>query len=445
MPLRINLDDDRSQSVNQIGMYLKNGSVFAICCFASISYTKYGAAFTSELGNNPIDSSAVSYSWFNSLDNQQKSLVVFCALSTFIINSNYQYISINRLLQIGQQDFHLLLKNENIPKTLLTAFAAFLAAVAGGAIAGNAFSGALQWPSRFLGFIIYFTYSYSGTHDLIRLFDSTTRHQQKIIFKLNYLNNEVFNAKNWWQNKNLNPELVNEFLIKILATEKLNPAIFHDLTQRQQRYQLAATALDYSLSFIFAGSWGFIFTISGFAGFNLLNNNRLSPLANLEKIPIGFIFALPMILFIFFIAKVVHGSGIKAFYAADNNPTNYAKMALITLLCLAGGTWSFSLARGIGRHDTLFYPALDGSFGSIGLPIICYISSVSGMLNLLMSKYLTITHRDESPEPEMVIRYIEKNPNLIPQPNRYRYFSRITQSQTAEENLDDLENNSPTL
>jgi hypothetical protein len=373
-----------------------------------------------------IDPSEVDFTWFNNLPPSDKAFVVFDALSTLTVNGIFQYGALESLFLIGKKEAQAFLTNKAFHPFITECLMALLAAIPGTAIAGNTFTGELQWFAKAFGFIIYFTYSFLGTHDLINSYNNPQQViQNDVVDKLWHLNPERYRAENYWQDKTLTEETVRDFLNDVFTKAELDELIFSPTSLDEQRIQSMLHGLDNTVAAAITVIFSFIMIQSGYSGINALANNQLDSWPNGAKIAIGVPFALPLLLFTFYVSKVAYGSFGKAGAAADNSLNNLIKLSALTVLCLGCSTWGYSLGAGVARQEGIFSSVLHTPFGRYGLPIMAFLSCFISGLNGLSPMVLTTTIKTEHPEIDDVVHFLEQKNNgyLIPKVKRYGYFS----------------------
>jgi hypothetical protein len=414
---------------NNLPVYAAKSAILLMCFAASVSYVKYGATFLPLMESDVIEPSEVDFSWFSTLSPYEQSFVIYCCFSALTVNATFQYGALNRLYELGRKECFLFLVNKKVHPFLTELCMSILAAVPGSAIAGSTFSGEWQWFAKFFGFVIYFTYSFLGTYDLIHSYDN-----QKALFlyevldKLRHLNPEVYVVIDYWGDKALTQDTVDAFLEDVFLKAELNSLMFLPVTPGERRGRLMAGRLDWATAGILTSVYSFIFIQSGYSGINALANNRLSSWTNIQKIAIGVPFAFPLILFSFFISKVVNGQCGKTCVQANRTAANLARFLLLLVISLGCSTWGFALASGVARDENIFSPALNSFFGHIVLPVIAYLSCLIAALNGLTPMVLETTIKTDNPEIEDVVRYLERNnEDLMPKLKRYGYFLRTGQ------------------
>ena len=277
---------------------------------------------------------------------------------------------------------------------------AFNAALAGGTISGDPYSGVIQWGARALGFTVVGSLSFMGMCNYIKKLTD-----KDLAFKLLIINTYLkhINPKykvminTWLQGRELNEETLHDFLERLFNLAeylKNNKALgFPPLFNERSTSERAQAAADNVASFVLTAICSIIYAESAFDGvnilFNLFNRN-LDHLPDYGKWGIGYFVGLPLILFVFLTVEFFNSPLVKRFPEIRKKPGELIKSLFLIAFCLANAEWYEGLANLIRTNKNIFSGLLDTEFGSVVFPwaafITCFVMGVNGLAPEILSQ-----------------------------------------------------------
>jgi hypothetical protein len=288
---------------------------------------------------------------------------------------------LDALRHIMADELALFYQKKNNLRFLIELSAALLSAIVGESIAGNTLTGQGQFVIIIFGAIAYFTFSFIGVYKLF-----SERFNPDYAFKLKLLDDLSRlepSELDFFESRLLDKDIIYAFLNYLFDKQERGERVFIQKTIQEEHKEQWVRYADQLISFLSAAIYSPIYIENGFRGLNALSRGRLLTMKQYQKILLGFLCGLPLISFIHFSVKTLQAPMLKNFNEMPKDWRSLLYALTVMLFCLGSSTWSFVLAKELAEQDTIFYPLLDGQYGTYVFPVFAYYSIVNIALNSL--------------------------------------------------------------